>query len=206
MQRKNTRERVQRFRTKQKEKMTKLSSFNENPDSPSPSVLSSSSRKSELGRKRIRRDRTKLYRENLKLKDELNYIKRRVEMYRKRVEHTQTKLEKLQDVQLTPKSLTARTVRECFREGNEVGKRKIARQLFMHNAVAAAIRKKYCTLASTQEKRNLKLAVFKALKKYRIVRSSLNNYLGIRRGFRQTAGLKEKLNLRKKNCRSFLWP
>lgn len=51
--------------------------------------------------------------------------------------------------------------------------------------------------------RNLKLAVFKTLKKYRIVRSSLNNYLGLRRGFRQTAGLKEKLNLRKKTVEAF---
>ena len=179
--RKNVKERVKRFRAK-KQKETKYEIQAEVSEPP----------KLKLGRKRVRRDRSKLYRENLILRKKLNSMQKLVDMHRKRAERAKKKHLKTPDIELTPNSLIAKTVQECFSSGSyKDAKEKVARKLFVHNAMAAAVKSSY-RKSTLNEKRQFKQTVSKTLAKYRIVRSSLASYLGLKRGFRNHVMAKEK--------------
>jgi len=105
---------------------------------------------------------------------------------------------KTPNAELTPRSLTVKTVHEYFRGNLRDAKKKVARKLFLHNAMAAAIKFNFSN-SSVNHKRIFKHAVSQTLAKYRPVRPSLSNYLSLKRGFRRTVVAKEKeSNSRKK--------
>ena len=166
------------------------------------------SRQAKYGRKQIRRDRSKLYRENKNLTKQRDAAVKKAEMYRKRYERLQKSslksLYSIPEEKMSPKSLTEKTVKEYLPGKLTPRKKKIARQLFIHNTTSAVMKKEYKSSLTKIQKISLKRAVAPLLVKYRIAHSTLASFLGVKTGIRKCIPIAKNLSeSRKKAVKTF---
>ena len=176
--------------------------------SSSCSAVTFISRQAKYGRKQIRRDRSKLYRENKNLTKQRDAAVKKAEMYRKRYERLQKSslksLYSIPEEKMSPKSLTEKTVKEYLPGKLTPRKKKIARQLFIHNTTSAVMKKEYKSSLTKIQKISLKRAVAPLLVKYRIAHSTLASFLGVKTGIRKCIPIAKNLSeSRKKTVKTF---
>ena len=116
------------------------------------------------GRKRVRKDRAKAYRDMAKLKVTLVSQKRLVEKYKKRYHRLVTTT---QETRNTPSSNANRLLRHARRPE---GCTEIKRVLIFHNALIMQLRKKYKDSRQKRFQQQIRrVAMGKVLKKYRMI-------------------------------------
>lgn len=117
-----------------------------------------------VGRKKVRRDRSKMYKDNQKLKEQLKISKARAERYKKRYQSLKTKTQNSQHP-LTPNS----KVRKLL--GNERVSPVIRKRLLFGEVLNEEVSSSFKKLKESQKGRKLFFHVIKGriLKKYRLL-------------------------------------
>lgn len=118
------------------------------------------------GRKRVRKDRSACYRENKKLKIEIEKLKRSKEKYKKKLYRAQKKASSI----VANKDITPRKkVKELIKRNGNVSE-EVRRELLWSAAMKYNLKEKYKNLRSQKEKQIFgKVVGGKYLRKYRVV-------------------------------------
>lgn len=107
------------------------------------------------GRKKKRRDRCNLYKENLMLKAELKKIITSKEKYKKSAYRAKIKSKEDEIHKMTPKSKTEKIMRESY--VTPEGAKKVKRLLFKYHCLSESLKEKYMReKLKTKAKKNLK--------------------------------------------------
>ena len=129
------------------------------------------------GGKKIRRDRCKLYKENLKLKSELKKLKTSNEKYRKSAYRAKIKNK---ENDMTSKSKTNKIMHECLSEVTPEGIKKVRRLLFKYHCLSESLKEKYVFEKKKKVKNVLKAIVAsKIIKKYKMMQEIGSDCLGL---------------------------
>ncbi|XP_042907124.1 uncharacterized protein [Parasteatoda tepidariorum] len=150
-------------------------------------LLTSNAKKELTGsaRKKMRRDRTKLYKENINLKIENKKIKQKVEKLRKRVYRAKIS-NRYEDCNLTPRSKTKQFMRTNFPGINTPEIQNVSTQLFKYNALTHCMSSQYKSLRERNKKKILKnIVTNKVIKKYRLMRKIASEALGLKSKIRK---------------------
>lgn len=137
------------------------------------------------GRKKMRRDRTKLYKDNINLKMENKKLMQKVEKLRKRIYRKSTTNNK-EDNNLTPNSKTQQFMKINFPGVKTPEIQKVSRQLLKYNSLTYSMSSHYRNLEERKKRNSLKgIVTNKVIKKYRIMREIGFEALGLKSRIRK---------------------
>lgn len=166
---------------------------------PSPQPEGQNATNSSRGRKKLRRDRSKLYTENKSLRIRNKLLEKKVNKYKSRLYRERCKQAKENptvETLLSPFSKSEAIIQQCLPGvKSSPGLQKVKRQVFKYQTLTHALTSEYNTIKDRRKKETLRGVLNnKTIKKYRLIKEICVDAFGLKTTLRKYTKSGSKLD------------